>query len=173
MNKIILIDFPDTPNSYWLMYKWCQKKEIYEWFEQRILSYDEIVTKYRNKLLSRKQKLFFITYDRIPIGFLQIYKYEENIVPILNNYHNIYEYDIFIGELSYQNKGIGTEIIDYVDKFIYQTYLADCIILRPFKRNVRAIKCYQKNNFSIIYEYETTDTIGNKETIVVMKNIKE
>ena len=56
---------------------------------------------------------------------------------------------------------------------IYNNYLADCIVLRPFKRNTRAIKCYQKNGFDIIKEYDDFDTIGNKEKIVVIINRKD
>ena len=40
-----------------------------------------------------------------------------------------------------------------------ENYNADAIILRPFKRNVRAIKCYEKCNFKNIYEYIGEDTL--------------
>ena len=170
MEKITLHNFTDTPSDYKLMHKWCSQKEIYEWFEQRVLSYNEIVTKYQNKLIENKQKLFLIYYDEKPIGFTQIYKYEDNRIPVLDNYHNIYEYDIFIGELSYLSKGIGSKIVEIVNDYIYHNYLADCIILRPFKSNNRAIKCYQKNKFHIIYEYTDYNTVGNKENIVVLIN---
>ncbi len=55
---------------------------------------------------------------------------------------------------------------------IYSKYNADGIILRPFKRNIRAIKCYEKCNYKIIDEYEGTDTIGNPEILTVMLNEK-
>ena len=55
---------------------------------------------------------------------------------------------------------------------IYNNYNADAIILRPFKRNIRAIKCYTKNDFKIIDEYIGKDSIGNKETILVLLNSK-
>ena len=53
---------------------------------------------------------------------------------------------------------------------IYQKYNADSIILRPFKRNERAIKCYQKCNFEKVHEYIGTDTLGSRETILVLLN---
>lgn len=55
---------------------------------------------------------------------------------------------------------------------IYSKYDADAIILRPFKKNVRAIKCYQKCDYKIIGEYKGTDTIGNLEMITVLLNEK-
>lgn len=165
MKEIELIQFKDEESSYKLMWKWCSLPSIYEWFEQRVLSYNEIFDKYNNKLLDNKQKLFFIKYDKKLIGYVQIYicddkKYAED---------NTFEYDIFIGEEDYQSKGIGTIIVDFVDNYIFSNYKADCIVLRPFKRNIRAIKCYQKNNYKIVNEYNGTDTLGNKEEYVVLK----
>ena len=173
MSKIELIEFQDTDDIYKLIYKWCSEKFIYEWFEQRILSYDEIVNKYRRKLLDGKQRLLLISYDNRLIGFVQIYKYNDLILDVLENYKNIYEYDIFIGEIDYLHKGIGKEAINIINKFIYDNYSADCIVLRPFKRNTNAIKCYQKNNFHIINEHDGEDTLGNKEKIVVLINTND
>ena len=50
----------DNEKEYKLIYKWCFKKEVYEWFEQRILSYEEIVNKYKEKI--KKQEVFIIEY---------------------------------------------------------------------------------------------------------------
>lgn len=153
--------------DYKLLYKWCSQKFIYEWFEQRKLSYKEIENKYKNK----KQDLFIITSNNKDIGLVQIYKYNNDIkLKELKNYKNIYEYDLFIGEEDYLSKGIGNKIVNLVNKKIYEKYEADAIILRSFKRNFRAIKCYEKNNFKNIYEYIGEDTIGNKEEIVVLIN---
>jgi len=172
MSKIELIDFKDTDDIYKLIYKWCSEKFIYEWFEQRVLSYDEIVAKYRKKLLDGKQKLFLISYDEKLIGFVQIYRYSDLVFDELKKYKNIYEYDIFIGEKDYLYKGIGKEAISIINEFIYDNYLADCIILRPFKRNISAIKCYQKCGFRLVKEYDGKDTIGNNEKIVILINNK-
>lgn len=161
----------DSKKDFDLLYKWCQEEYIYEWFEQRILSYDEIVTKYKNKF--GKQELFVIKVDNKDIGFTQIYKYDHDTnISNLDNYTNIYEFDIFIGEKDYLSKGIGTNIVKEINNMIYSKYKADAIILRPFKRNIRAIKCYQKCDYRIIDEYEGKDTLDNPETIVVLLNEK-
>lgn len=170
MNKIKLVEFTDKEDNYKLMYKWCSQEFIYEWFEQRKLSLDEIEYKYKTKLLNKEQKLFLINYNEKEIGFVQIYKYNENKIKLLNSYNNIFEYDIFIGELEYISKGIGTQIIKYINNYIYNNYSCDYIILRPFENNKRAIKCYEKCGFEKNYEYIGTDTLGNKEKIVVLIN---
>lgn len=153
----------DNPKEYKQLHKWCQNEFVYEWFEQRILSYDEIVNKYKNKLKEGKQELLIIKCDDKDIGLVQIYKYDEDT----------YEYDLFIGEEEYLDKGIGTIIVNKVNNCIYDKYKVNSIILRPFKRNIRAIKCYEKCNFKYVNEYLGQDTLGNPETISVLINKKE
>ena len=170
MSKIDLIEFTDKKDNYELMYKWCSQEFIYEWFEQRKLSLEEIENKYKNKLLANQQHLFFINYNDTKIGFVQIYKYDDKKNDALIKYNSIIEYDIFIGESEYLSRGIGTKIVNYVNNYIYENYLCDCIILRPFKRNTRAVKCYEKCGFERMYEYIDNDTLGNKEKIIVLLN---
>lgn len=93
MGKIDLIEFTDKKDNYELMYKWCSKEFIYEWFEQRKLSYEEIENKYKNKLLANQQQLFFINYNDNKIGFVQIYKYDDKKSKAFIKYDSIYEYD--------------------------------------------------------------------------------
>jgi len=170
MSEIDLTRFTDKKDSYELMYKWCSQEFIYEWFEQRKLSYEEIENKYKNKLLANQQQLFFINYNDNKIGFVQIYKYDDTKSEALIKYDNIYEYDIFIGESEYLSKGLGAKIVNYINNYIYENYLCDCIVLRPFKRNERAVKCYEKCDFEIVGEYVGSDTLGNKEKMIVLLN---
>ena len=167
MKNITLRNLENNSNDFEKLYKWCQNKSIYEWFEQRKLTKEEIIQKYQNKLNTKEQDLYIIQYQNKDIGLVQIYKYQDKLT-ILNKYNNIYEYDLFIGEEEYQNKGIGTKIINIINNKIITKYKPDTIILRPFKRNIRAIKCYQKCGFQTIYNYIDKDTIGNKEEITVM-----
>ena len=156
---ITLRDLKNTEKEYRQLHKWCSNKFVYEWFEQRILSYDEIVSKYQNKLKEKIQDIFIIKCDDNDIGLVQIYKYKDNI----------YEYDLFIGIEEYLNKGIGTIIVNEINDIIYKKYKANSIILRPFKRNIRAIKCYKKCGFKQIDEYLGKDTLGNPEVITVLE----
>lgn len=170
MNDITLSKFNGNEDNYKLMYKWCNEDYIYEWFEQRKLSYKEIVDKYSNKL-NGNQKLYIINYENKKIGYFQVYQYNEKN-DYLKEYHNIYEYDLFIGEKEYLNKGIGSLVVQKINDMLFYKYNADCIILRPCTRNIRAIKCYEKNGFYKIYDYNDKDTIGNKETYTFLINKK-
>ena len=153
--------------------KWCSNKFVYEWFEQRILSLEEITNKYRNKLNDGKQDLFIIKCNEKNIGLVQIYKFENDInLKEFDQFNNIYEYDLFIGEEEYLSKGIGTIVVKKINDMIYDKYNADAIILRPFKRNNRAIKCYEKCDYKNVNEYDGRDTLGNPEVISVLLNTK-
>ena len=153
------------------LYKWCSKKHVYEWFEQRVLSFDEIKNKYKNKLLNDKQEVLIIECDNTDIGLVQLYKFE-NDINLNITYNNIYEYDLFIGEEDYLDKGIGEQVINQINEMIYSKYNADAIILRPFKRNVRAISCYKKCGYKEINEYNGLDTLNNPELITVLISTK-
>ncbi|MBQ8132175.1 MAG: GNAT family N-acetyltransferase [Bacilli bacterium] len=148
--------------DYEMVYHWCNKPHVFEWFEQRKLSYEEIVSKYDSKINHSNQVVCIMEYDDQPIGLIQYYPYEEKYL----DYHNPYEYDLFIGEEEYLSKGIGNSILQNMNDFLFYTMKADCIILRPMKRNERACRCYEKNGFCKKLEYEDTDTIGNKEVFV-------
>ena len=170
MSEIDLIKFTDKKDSYELMYKWCSQEFIYEYPEQKKFSFEEIENKYKNKLLANQPHLFFINYNDNKIGFVQIYKYDDKKSKKLIKYDSIYEYDIFIGESEYLLRGIGTKVVNYINNYIYENYLCDCIVLRPFKRNKRAIKFYEKCGFEIVDEYIEIDTLGNKEKMIVLLN---
>lgn len=161
----------NTRNDYEKLYNWCQNKHVYKYFEQRKLTYQEIENKYRQKLEEKIEKLYIIKYNDKDIGFVQIYKYKNDIkLKELKKYQNIYEYDLFIGDKNYINKGLGQKILNEINNLIYKTYNADCLVLRPFKDNIRACKCYEKSNFIKIYEYTDKDTLGNNKNIVFYVN---
>ena len=168
--KISFRKLEDTKSEYTMIYEWCQNDFVYKWFEQRRLSLDEICDKYKSKLYSGKQELLIIQCNNIDIGLVQIYKY--NNYKKIDKYKSIYEYDIFIGIKEYLSKGIGEIVVNLITDLIYTKYDADAIVLRPFKRNTRAIKCYNKCNYHLIDEYDDKDTLGNKEKIVVLLNKK-
>ena len=52
MNNITLRRLKDDEADYQLLTKWCSQKEIYDRFEQRLLTYDEIKAKYYPRTLN-------------------------------------------------------------------------------------------------------------------------
>lgn len=160
--------FQNKEEDYANMYKWYQNKFVYEWFEQRKLNYDEIKKKYKSKLINKREELFIIKSNKKDIGYVQIYKNTNGLkLNELKKYKNIYEYDLFVGEEAYLNMGYGRVIIKKINEMIYKKYNADCIIIRTFKRNIRAVKCYKKCGFEIIHEYIDRETLEKKEIAMI------
>lgn len=145
--------------DYKLIYNWCSKKHVYEWFEQRILSQKEIENKYSNKLIKQSQELFYIVFSKKRIGLAQIYESDFRG-------EKVNEFDLFIGEEDYLDKKIGREVLAIILEYIYSKN-NNKTILRPFKRNKRACNCYKRAGFKWLEDYMGKDTLNNPETISV------
>lgn len=170
MNNICFIKIDEESIDYDLLYRWCQNEFVYEWFEQRKLSFDEIKNKYYKKITDNNQKLFYISIDGQYIGYIQYYV---SLYKNIDLSGDIYEYDLFIGESNYLSKGFGTQIINKLNKYIFEDEKCDFIILNVFARNYRAIRAYEKANFKKIDSYSGEDTLGKKEEMVVMAISKD
>lgn len=161
----------NNDNDYKLLEKWYQKEEIYSSFEQRKLNFNEIKTKYYPRTLKdAKVPVYMIEYDKKPVGIIQ-YKLVEaedkNLYKMNGN--NVYEIDIFIGELKEHNKGIGSKAINILSEFLYTKKGAELLIMCPLKNNIKAINCYKKSGFHIKNYFETEDTIGIIQTYALME----
>ena len=168
--NIILRLLKNDKSDYELLFKWYQQKEIYSYFEQRILSYDEIVKKYypRTKL-NAKVPVYIIEYNNKPIGIVQYQKIDEESKKIYNIYDNdSFEVDIFIGELKNHNKGIGTKSVELICNYLINNKNAKIIVMCPLKSNYKAINCYKKAGFKIQKYYKMEDTIGDMQEFVLM-----
>ena len=160
-------------NDYLLLEKWYKEKEVYENFEQRILSYEEIKNKYYPRTLNNTSiPVHIIEYNDIPVGIIQykmINEDDKKLYRLLDD--NIYEIDIFIGENKYKHKGIGSYVINEISRKIFNEKNANLLVMCPLKSNVNAINCYLKCGFEIIKYFNTKDTIGNnKEYVLMIKN---
>lgn len=160
----------NTQNDYQLLEMWCQEKEIYTHFEQRILNYAEIVKKYYPRTRKNtKIPVFIIEYDSTPIGIIQ---YQRVSLPNqkLYNIHDdkCYEVDIFIGNIKLHNKGIGQKSVKLISEFLFKNGNANSVIMCPLKSNEKAINCYKKTGFIIYGELTTKDTIGDVQKYLIM-----
>lgn len=162
---IDLIKLIDEEENYQLLYKWCSKEYIYLNFEQRKLSFPEIKEKYYKRTLSNSSiNTFLIRCNKVKIGLIQY--------QCFNNEYSIskgIEIDIFIGEENYLHKGIGKKAINLlINKLKNENRV---FVMIPLKINIKAINCYLKVGFKIEKELILNDTIGNKQTYLLMKKI--
>ena len=173
MSDINIRLLKDTDVDYKLLEKWYQEEEIYSSFEQRKLNYKEIKEKYYPRTLkTAKVPVYMIEYKKKPVGIIQ-YKLvddeDKELYQLKNN--NIYEMDIFIGELNEHNKGIGSSAINKLSEFLYKKKNAELLVICPLKNNKKAINCYKKCGFYLKDYFDTQDTVGIFQTYALM--IKE
>ena len=96
-----------------------------------------------------------LEYDGKPIGYGQIYSitgeaYEE--YGYENRNETVYGIDQFIGEPDYWNRGIGTEYLKLVLKFLREEKRADAVILDPHQDNARAIRCARREDERLLFD---------------------
>ena len=174
-DNVFLRRLKDNINDYKLLEKWYQEKQVYLQFEQRKLNFQEIKEKYYTRTLDNaKVPVYMIEYNNVPIGIIQ-YKLvdEENkkLYGLENN--NIYELDIFIGDVRYHNKGIGYKSILIMSEYLFEEKNANLLVMCPLIDNYSAIKCYQKCGFINKNKFTTEDTMGTlKEYILMLKENK-
>src|SRR5699024_7961862 len=56
----------------------------------------------------------------------------------------VYGIDIFLGEVEYSNRGVGTACLKALMRALFETHGADALMIEPKTNNARAIRCYRK-----------------------------
>ena len=165
----------DAVADYKLLEKWYQEEEIYSSFEQRKLNYEEIKEKYYPRTLkTTKIPVYMIEYKQKPVGIIQYKLLDEKDKELYKlKGNNIYEMDIFIGELNEHNKGIGSSAINKLSEFLYNKKNADILVMCPLENNTKAINCYKKCGFYIKDYFDAKDTIEVLQTYALMIKEKE
>lgn len=143
---IYLRDIVDNEEEYKRLYNWCLNPSVYKYFEQRILSYDEVVSKYKRRVGNEE--------DRERFGILL-----DDVVSI----------DIFIGDSSFYGLGIGTRVVKYIGKYLLSKF--DMVIANVQSTNDSSINMCLKSGFKKLREVDYSDTLGNstKNTLLYLK----
>lgn len=172
--KVELRRLRDKTDDYKMLEKWYKEEAVYSNFEQRILGFDEIVSKYKPRTKKNSEiPVYIIKYNGIPVGIIQYQRLNNNnlkLYKIIDN--DTYEVDIFIGNVIYQRRGIGTIAVDIISKYLFSNINAKNIVMCPLISNVGAIKCYEKCGFIKKDIFITEDTIGNKQNYCLMIKTK-
>lgn len=95
------------------------------------------------------EKRCLVEYAGEPIGYVQMYPLDSEWKELYGykEEQNVWGMDQFIGEPTYWNKGIGTELVQTVITYIINELGAEAIAMDPKVSNERAIRCYEKCGF--------------------------
>lgn len=133
-----------------LLAKWLSDPEILQYYEGRDNPFD--VKKVEEKFFEEEDDATrcLIEFDGEPIGYIQFYEVgeEERLTyGYGDSVELIYGMDQFIGESAYWNKGIGSQLVRLMVRYLIEERGADCIVMDPQTWNERAIRCYEKCGF--------------------------
>lgn len=162
---------PLSTSHFLLLLKWLETPHVKLWWDEDIKwSLELIEQKYSSyirgyKLENNELKniqAYIIEADRTPIGYIQIYNaYDfEHSSPLINLPSKLAAIDFFLGEPEYLNKGVGLLTLrTFLENFIDKQYTH--VLVDPDRKNIAAIKTYEKAGFKIIQE--TNDVLMLKE----------
>ncbi|WKA52330.1 GNAT family N-acetyltransferase [Planococcus liqunii] len=130
--------------------KWLSDPEVLKYFEGCDNPHD--LKRVNQHYFERKDETTrcLVEYEGTPIGYIQFYpvlEEERMAYGYWNPDEVIYGTDQFIGEPDYWNRGLGTELVELMKKYLLSEKQADVLVMDPQVSNERAIACYEKCGF--------------------------
>ena len=160
-DEIYLRDIVDDDAEYKRLYTWCLNPNVYEYFEQRVLSYDEVVSKYRKRVGNEEIRTLIIVYKNKEIGLVQYEKIDDEDRCYFGiSLDNVVLIDIFIGESSLYGLGIGSRVVKYISKYLLLNF--DMVIANVLSSNSNSINMCLNSGFKKLNEFDYFDTLGTK-----------
>jgi len=106
--------------------------------------------------------MFVIDLDLRPIGILQSYRVDDHpdyVAQLGALLAPAFGIDLFIGEADLIGKGHGPALIKAFLPQAAARYGLDYCVIGPSKRNIAAIRAYEKCGFRYLKEYREDDTL--------------
>ncbi|GAF23211.1 aminoglycoside 6'-N-acetyltransferase [Bacillus sp. JCM 19047] len=135
--------------------KWLTTEEVLAFYEGRDRQFTEALI--QEKFYADTEEDRWIgEVGGVPIAYLQSYQLTvgDKRTYGYSVYQSVYGMDLFIGEVTYWNKGFGSAFIHLLIARIREKDAAAIVTVDPRVKNVRAIACYKKCGFSIVGKVE-------------------
>jgi aminoglycoside 6'-N-acetyltransferase len=161
-DDIVIRKLRDQVEDYELLAKWLSDDKVLEFYQGRDKpsSLEAIIEKYQPRARGEHYTTScIIELKHQPIGYIQYYPVQDDSKEEYGYdiEELIYGMDLYIGEISCQDKGIGTKIVEGLIGYIKTNKHPHRIVIDPRVDNKRAIRCYEKCGFRIkklLKEYE-------------------
>jgi len=105
--------------------------------------------------------MFVIHMDGQPIGVIQSYRvdsYPDYVAEVGPLPAPAFSLDVFIGEPDLIGKGIGPALLRAFMPLAFERYGLDYAVIGPARKNVAAIRSYEKVGFRYLKDYREDDT---------------
>ncbi|MGN0478994.1 MAG: GNAT family N-acetyltransferase [Hominenteromicrobium sp.] len=135
---------------------WMTDPETMRFWEgmTKIYDYELVLQEHRAGVQEGVAKCM-VELDGKKIGFCQFYTMDAALYEmpqpewdrVVHPGETVYGIDMFIGDVSCRDRGIGTRILNLLCETLFQTHHADVLMIDPKVHNARAIACYRKCGF--------------------------
>jgi aminoglycoside 6'-N-acetyltransferase len=139
----------DTLDDYTRMAQWLTDARVLAFYEGRDNPFplEKIIAKYAPRVLAADGVTpCIMEYECQPIGYLQFYAADASEYNFFER-GKIFALDLFIGEPHHWGKGLGTQFLRLLLRYLVEQRGADWVILDPHVDNLRAIRAYEKCGF--------------------------
>lgn len=146
--KLSLEDIP-------LIHKWLNATHVHAWYEKDRENQYEVVEEEYKKYITGEDKMegYIVFIEDQAIGYIQSYKiwdYPE-FGEALGYDKSTAAIDIFIGEVEFTGKGLGSVIIKkFLKEIVFAEEGVTVCLIDPEPENKRAIKSYEKAGFRYV-----------------------
>ncbi len=116
--------------------------------------------------------MFLIEMDGRPIGVIQSYRVQDypNYVDEFGELdETAFSVDLFIGEPDLVGRGHGTALLREFVRAGFDRYGVDYCVIGPSKRNLPAIRSYEKVGFRYLRDYREDDTSDPEHVLLDMR----
>ena len=159
----------DDGNDHALLLRWLKTPHVAEWWnpERLALNLESVKTDYPSETRPDDPTTnCIIEVGRRPIGFVQFHPWDayraemrEIGFDLPTGYWGI---DIFIGEADHLNRGVGSQIVSLLRRYLVEERGASGLALVVAHDNVRAQRAYEKAGLHRKREVLDTDTRDGK-----------
>jgi aminoglycoside 6'-N-acetyltransferase len=141
------------------IYRWLTDERILQYFDgrDRVRSHADIQAEFAPNSYDGP---LMILHEHRPVGFLDIFPFTDDQKTrhgIAEALDPVWAFDIVIGEVNSQNKGIGRQAVGMVLQIFFESLHAQRVVLDTYTLNARAIRCYERCGFTItrmLYNHE-------------------
>lgn len=178
MNARASIQFKPLNESHFdLMLCWFNKSHVQAFYSLRTWTYEEVCKKLEPYVRGEKQISSFIIYqDNHPIGYIQSYPIKDHPWENQDLSEEIIQraagFDLFIGEETYLNQGLGKQIIEcFLEGHIWPKY--QYCIVDPDIRNEASMRLFQKCGFIEHKQIDTQNALKQPVTLQLLMRKRE
>ena len=158
-----------------LMHKWLTSPHVHEWYDKdKENTLGEITERYRPKIKGEKPTdCYLVLYDNQPVAYIQTYNV--NDWPEFGKYVGYDDHtasvDLFIGELAYMDKGLGSMMLKkFLQDIVFSKPNISTCIVDPEPSNERAINAYRKVGFRYVKTVQIPNELEKTYIMELLRN---